>query len=252
MGTQRSQRGGRVIEGRSSGGSSSFDRSAPDPESLTSRLLGQISVALCVLSAVALSGHAVGQECHDWDGDAATGGFECVSASDCEDNAWRRRPGAVEVCDGLDTDCDGDLDQGCDRFCDQPFLFRNQVDLDHPEFGSYRGCSAYFDDGALVITESIIDGSIPSQDQLLYARAYGRVGVPLGPPVAIGDPGCRTLRPGAGPSERPPSSRRLPARRLRGAGAGRSRLERRRPRPSRSRQRRILAIHRLHTTRGVR
>lgn len=37
---------------------------------------------------------------------------------DCADDVWARHPGAVEVCNGLDDDCDGRQDEGLQGFCD--------------------------------------------------------------------------------------------------------------------------------------
>jgi len=48
--------------------------------------------------------------CQDRDAD----GF-CDTAGDCNDALASAFPGAVEVCDGWDSDCDGSIDEGCDR-----------------------------------------------------------------------------------------------------------------------------------------
>ncbi len=53
----------------------------------------------------------------DCDGDSAwadadgDGSAECA---DCDDNDGDRRPGAAEVCDGIDNDCNGDIDDDAD------------------------------------------------------------------------------------------------------------------------------------------
>lgn len=44
----------------------------------------------------------------DRDGDSYT-----VNEGDCNDNDPTINPGAVEICDGLDNDCDGEADEGC-------------------------------------------------------------------------------------------------------------------------------------------
>ena len=36
----------------------------------------------------------------------------CGDAGDCDNNEPLRAPGFIEVCDGLDNDCDGELDEG--------------------------------------------------------------------------------------------------------------------------------------------
>ena len=44
----------------------------------------------------------------DADGDGWT-----VEAGDCDDGEPTVHPGADEICDGLDNDCDGSVDEGC-------------------------------------------------------------------------------------------------------------------------------------------
>ncbi len=50
--------------------------------------------------------------CDDADGDGFT-----VCDNDCDDNDPSVNPGAVEVCDEIDNDCDGQIDEGCPMQC---------------------------------------------------------------------------------------------------------------------------------------
>ena len=52
--------------------------------------------------------------CEDLDGDGyGINGTDCdlYKANDCDDNQWRNHPGAPEVCDGEDNNCDGNIDE---------------------------------------------------------------------------------------------------------------------------------------------
>ena len=61
------------------------------------------------------------ETCHDMDADGIPAGWNCPDGGDCCDRSWRRHPGAGERCDGLDDDCSGVPDEGCDRWCETPF-----------------------------------------------------------------------------------------------------------------------------------
>ena len=52
--------------------------------------------------------------CTDADHDAFFAQANCGSAVDCDDTKATTRPGAVELCDALDNDCDGATDEGFD------------------------------------------------------------------------------------------------------------------------------------------
>ena len=53
-----------------------------------------------------------GSDCPDNDGDGAVSACPGVEVLDCDDNDATVRPGGSELCDGLDNDCDGDIDEG--------------------------------------------------------------------------------------------------------------------------------------------
>jgi parallel beta-helix repeat protein len=51
--------------------------------------------------------------CTDADGDGYYTEEECGTTADCDDTDSSIHPGAAEVCDALDNDCDGEFDEGC-------------------------------------------------------------------------------------------------------------------------------------------
>ncbi len=72
----------------------------------------------CTLDDYCLKGECVGDsiapECQeeDLDGDGFT-----VKEGDCNDKDPAIHPGAIELCDGKDNDCDGEIDEGCGGEC---------------------------------------------------------------------------------------------------------------------------------------
>jgi hypothetical protein len=61
--------------------------------------------------------------CTDADGDGYFAQGGCGTPVDCNDADPIMHPGAPEVCDGYDNDCDGAIDNrpSCQQVCDQPF-----------------------------------------------------------------------------------------------------------------------------------
>ncbi|HJQ98675.1 MAG TPA: putative metal-binding motif-containing protein, partial [Candidatus Polarisedimenticolaceae bacterium] len=71
--------------------------------------------------------------CLDDDGDGVT---DC--AGDCDVRNPRIKPGAPETCDGVDNDCDGQIDEDppCDRVCDVPQVLLSEGRLTTSTVGS--------------------------------------------------------------------------------------------------------------------
>ncbi len=99
------------------------------------------------------------QDSGGWDGDASV-----VGGDDCDDTAARAYPGAKEYCDGIDNDCEGDIDEDdavdattwyadndsdgfgdpdvSDVECDQPSNYvTDDTDCDDNDAGSYPGAA---------------------------------------------------------------------------------------------------------------
>lgn len=125
--------------------------------------------------------------CHDWDADGAQAGSSCLEAGDCADLSWARHPGASEVCDGLDSDCDGSLDQGCDRWCEDPVLFAQTTPLpmaqDRPNTSVV--CATLLEDGFMVGSTSFVEFSFWS---LMSTRVFDRYARASDVVYEMGDP----------------------------------------------------------------
>ncbi len=103
---------------------------------------------------------AVGQSgpCEDRDGDGYVAGAGCIEQEDCNDQVAAVHPGAVELCNGRDDDCDGALDEGCPRACATFQLTRDTL-IDE---GGRRAQIAKADGGwAIVYQDAVPDASHP-------------------------------------------------------------------------------------------
>src|SRR4029079_13985355 len=60
--------------------------------------------------------------CTDSDGDGYFVEEDCGASRDCNDGSSSTHPGAAELCDGYDSDCDGFVDDapGCGSACTAP------------------------------------------------------------------------------------------------------------------------------------
>ena len=69
-------------------------------------------------------------QCTDSDGDGYGTGPGCTGEIDCDDYDSSVNPGAEEICDGKDNDCDGAVDEGC-------------IDYDNDGYYSSVDCNDY-------------------------------------------------------------------------------------------------------------
>ena len=79
-------------------------------------------VALGLSVAVLFAAPLAIAQCTDADGDGYFYEAGCGTPQDCNDADPSTHPGAIEVCDGYENNCDGLLDNGpsCDLSCDSP------------------------------------------------------------------------------------------------------------------------------------
>ncbi len=86
------------------------DRASDCPEGFSCSLATSFAGAP-IRHCVPVSGVCV--DCYDPDRDGFGSGSGC-DAADCDQSNAANRPGAVELCDGVDNDCDGEVDEGTD------------------------------------------------------------------------------------------------------------------------------------------
>lgn len=79
-------------------------------------------IGLAVVGTIIVGPLGAYAQCTDMDGDGYYSEPGCGTLQDCNDASLTSHPGAAELCDGYDDDCDGEADDGpnCDRTCDQP------------------------------------------------------------------------------------------------------------------------------------
>ena len=75
--------------------------------------------------------------CQDVDGDGFYYESNCGTAQDCNDASPTTYPGAAEVCDGYDSDCDWMIDNGCDTSCVSPDKMGSDVRVTNAARESY-------------------------------------------------------------------------------------------------------------------
>ncbi|MHA1741943.1 MAG: MopE-related protein [Candidatus Thorarchaeota archaeon] len=71
------------------------------------------------------------------------GDYTATQAGDCDDSSWSVHPGATEVCDGQDNDCDGEEDNPGSLGCEIYY-----IDLDGDGYGSGEGLCLCWPEGS--------------------------------------------------------------------------------------------------------
>ena len=107
----------------------------------TARRLAVLFVALFAMTALIASPSSLAH-CVDRDGDGFgnPGNPYCPAGAliDCNDQSPTTYPGAPEVCDGYDSDCDGSIDNAsvCNRVCEAPGSSGGDVQVTNDAAGS--------------------------------------------------------------------------------------------------------------------
>jgi len=142
-------------------------------------------MALAVLLGAASAAPTFGQTaCEDRDLDGYFAVDDCGSPRDCNDDDALIFPGAQELCDGRDSDCDAFVDNGpaCDRSCDNPELMpgSTQVTSD-PNHWSQWGNVVWVGDGWIVAYESLVS----EYCMKVSLQRLDVAGNPVGEPVTV-------------------------------------------------------------------
>ena len=126
--------------------------------------------------------------CPDADGD---GHFSCVD--DCDDTQAAVHPGATEICDGLDNDCNGVADDGiiCAGACYPPQLQGASVALDGtgPDVTSFMQVNSVWTGSELGVVWIHSSNTTSPTNQLRFGR-FDAAGAPLSPVVALSSQGA--------------------------------------------------------------
>jgi hypothetical protein len=71
-------------------------------------------ICIAIFAVFCFAGAADAASCKDRDNDGYFNNEGCGTAVDCDDNDAAINPDATEVCDGIDNNCDGSIDEGFD------------------------------------------------------------------------------------------------------------------------------------------
>ncbi len=101
--------------------------------------------------------------------------------ADCGDGDAAVGPGLAEVCDGIDNDCDGQVDEGCDGTCELPAVYGGEVRVTNAP-GDSGFVSLQWNGAEYALAWD--DYRVEPWSQVFFNR-IGRDGVPVGPDVQV-------------------------------------------------------------------
>ena len=108
-------------------------------------------------------------ECTDGDNDGFFAQNGCGTAVDCNDHDPTVNPNSIEVCDGIDNNCDGQTDEGCPLNCDPGTADCNgdRVDCEtdlSSDPNNCGGCNIACDGGQTCVNSSCEGGACTDQE----------------------------------------------------------------------------------------
>lgn len=116
--------------------------------------------------------------CTDADGDGYSIEGGACGEIDCDDDNYDINPGATEICDGIDNNCDGVIDEGCEEEGEITWIYINDPGVpDHEgftgEMSKHEITNAQY---CQYLNDALASGDIRFDDNDLYNDVFGTSG----------------------------------------------------------------------------